>query len=47
MNRDPIIIIGGGLAGLTAGRTLQEAGREYEEMLDIPFEHLTYDKPPR
>ena len=22
---------------------MQEAGLEYEEMLDIPFEHLTYD----
>jgi hypothetical protein len=22
---------------------MQEAGQEYEEMLDIPFEHLTYD----
>jgi hypothetical protein len=26
---------------------MQEAGKEYEEMLDIPFEHLTYEKPPR
>lgn len=22
---------------------MQEAGLEYEEMLDVPFEHLTYD----
>ena len=22
---------------------MQEAGKEYEEMLDIPFEHLTYN----
>ena len=22
---------------------MQEAGKEYEEMLEIPFEHLTYD----
>jgi protoporphyrinogen oxidase len=38
MNRDQIIIVGGGLAGLTAGRTLQEAGREYLilETLDRP-----------
>ena len=26
---------------------MQEAGKEYEEMLDIPFEHLTYEKPAR
>ncbi len=26
---------------------MQEAGKEYEEMLDIPFEHLTFEKPSR
>jgi protoporphyrinogen oxidase len=29
MKNDPVIIIGAGLAGLTAGRTLRGAGREY------------------
>ena len=29
MNSDTVVIIGGGLAGLTAGRTLLEAGKEY------------------
>ena len=22
---------------------MQEAGKEYEEMIDVPFEHLTYE----
>ena len=27
---------------LSSDEDMQEAGKEYEEMLDIPFEHLTY-----
>jgi hypothetical protein len=23
---------------------MQEAGKEYEEMIDVPFEHSTYEK---
>jgi hypothetical protein len=23
---------------------MQEAGREYEEMVDVPFEHITYER---
>jgi hypothetical protein len=23
---------------------MQEAGREYEEMIDVPFEHIIYDR---
>ncbi len=28
---------------LPSDEDMQEAGREYEEMIDIPFEHLTYE----
>jgi hypothetical protein len=28
---------------LTSDEDMQEAGREYEEMVDVPFEHLTYE----
>jgi len=29
---------------LDSDEDMQEAGREYEEMIDVPFEHLTYKK---
>jgi len=29
---------------LKSDEDMQEAGREYEEMIDVPFEHVTYDK---
>ena len=28
---------------LASDEDMQEAGQEYEEMVDVPFEHLTYD----
>jgi hypothetical protein len=28
---------------LTSDEDMQEAGKEYEEMVDVPFEHVTYD----
>ena len=28
---------------LTSDEDMQEAGREYEEMVDVPFEHVTYE----
>ena len=28
---------------LTSDEDMQEAGKEYEEMVDLPFEHLTYE----
>lgn len=30
---------------LASDEDMQEAGREYGEMVDVPFEHATYDKP--
>jgi len=30
---------------MVSDEDMQEAGREYEEMIDVPFEHATYDKP--
>jgi len=27
----------------TSDEDMQEAGKEYEEMIDVPFEHLTYE----
>lgn len=29
---------------LASDEDMQEAGREYQEMVDVPFEHSTYDK---
>ena len=29
---------------LASDEDMQDAGREYEEMVDVPFEHATYDK---
>ena len=29
---------------LRSDEDMQEAGQEYEEMIDVPFEHITYDK---
>ena len=29
---------------LASDEDMQEAGREYQEMVDIPFEHATYDQ---
>jgi hypothetical protein len=29
---------------LSSDEDMQEAGQEYEEMIDVPFEHLTYTK---
>lgn len=29
---------------LVSDEDMQEAGREYEEMVDVPFEHSTYQK---
>ena len=29
---------------LSSDDDMQEAGKEYEEMVDVPFEHLTYEK---
>jgi len=29
---------------LASDEDMQEAGQEYEEMVDVPFEHATYDK---
>lgn len=29
---------------LKTDEDMQEAGREYEEMVDVPFEHFTYEK---
>lgn len=28
---------------LKSDEDMQEAGREYEEMIDVPFEHVTYE----
>ena len=28
---------------LQSDEDMQEAGKEYEEMVDVPFEHLTYE----
>ena len=28
---------------LNSDEDMQEAGKEYEEMVDVPFEHLTYE----
>ena len=28
---------------LSSDEDMQEAGKEYEEMVDVPFEHLTYE----
>ncbi len=28
---------------LASDEDMQEAGREYQEMIDVPFEHATYD----
>jgi hypothetical protein len=28
---------------LASDEDMQEAGREYEEMVDVPFEHVTYE----
>jgi hypothetical protein len=28
---------------LKSDEDMQEAGKEYEEMVDVPFEHITYD----
>ena len=28
---------------LSSDEDMQEAGREYEEMIDVPFEHVTYE----
>lgn len=28
---------------LKSDEDMQEAGKEYEEMVDVPFEHVTYD----
>ena len=30
---------------LKSDEDMQEAGREYEEMIDVPFEHVTYPNP--
>jgi len=30
---------------MASDEDMQEAGREYEEMVDVSFEHATYDKP--
>lgn len=30
---------------MSSDEDMQEAGREYEEMVDVAFEHATYDKP--
>lgn len=30
---------------LASDEDMQEAGHEYEEMIDVPFEYATYDKP--
>ena len=29
---------------LASDEDMQEAGREYQDMVDVPFEHATYDK---
>ena len=29
---------------LGSDEDMQEAGREYEEMIDVPFEHVTYER---
>jgi len=29
---------------LASDEDMQEAGREYQEMVDVPFEHATYDR---
>ena len=29
---------------LASDEDMQEAGREYQEMIDVPFEHATYDQ---
>lgn len=29
---------------LQSDEDMQEAGKEYEEMIDVPFEHATYEK---
>ena len=30
---------------LRSDEDMQEAGKEFEEMIDVPFEHTVYDKP--
>lgn len=30
---------------LRSDEDMQEAGKEYEEMIEVPFEHILYDKP--
>ena len=30
---------------LRSDEDMQEAGKEFEEMIDVPFEHIVYDKP--
>ena len=29
---------------LNSDEDMQEAGQEYDEMVEVPFEHLTYEK---